>query len=115
MLPDLPVSALRLLRGKAPGVGQHEEHAPRLGQAPGQGLPPPVRVDLDVVDGLHAGGVVVQHHDLPSEALTSLRQLPGHPLPIRQRDAVRQSGGHNRDVPHHFCKISSGRMLVTWP
>ncbi len=50
------------LRGnQAARIGQHEENPAVLAKGGGEGAGVPSGVDRDVVDGLHAGGVVIQH------------------------------------------------------
>ena len=61
---DLMVRLCGLLRRKSSGVGEHVEQAVFLVKACPDAVLVPACVDRDIVDRLHAGGVVVQDYDL---------------------------------------------------
>ena len=73
---DLPVSLLRPLGGEAAGVGQHEEHGVGPEHLGIEGVLGPVGDHRHIVDGLHAGGVVVQDDDLPVQGRVGFVKQP---------------------------------------
>ena len=64
---DLSVLGAALRRGQAAGVRKHEEHLLRRAEGLQDRLPIPAGVNVDVVHGLDACGVVVQNDDLAVE------------------------------------------------
>ena len=74
VLRDFPLLRPALRCGKPAGIGQNEEHPLRCPEGFRQGLLVPAGVDIDIVYGLYAGGIVVQDDNLSVQAVQRLRE-----------------------------------------
>ena len=109
VLGDLTMDAGRLPRGEAAGVGQYKEQPIVALQAGAEGLLRPIGIYTDVMDGLHAGGVVIQNDDLSVKAAQLLPQRLMHGISIRRGPAVQQGdrlalyGSHGASSSDVLC------------
>ena len=62
--PDFQVGPGGLFHGKSPGIRQYVEQLPVLFKAFLNTVIGPIRIHGNIMDRLHAGGVVVQDYDL---------------------------------------------------
>jgi len=87
---DLRMNLLRFLRGKAAGVGQNVKHASRFFKAGQNTFEFPVGINIYIVHGLNAGGIVIQYDDLRRIFLQRIGKGLVHRCFIRSGAGVQQ-------------------------
>ena len=85
VLRDLQMLRPALRRGEPAGIGEDEKHLLRRPEGIPDGLPVPAGVDIDIVHGLDAGGVVVQDNDLSLQAGKGFFQPQLHLFRVRRK------------------------------
>ena len=105
---DLPVRCGGLVPRHATAIGEDVEQLVFLGKTRANALQAPIRVHRNVVDGLYAGGIVVEHDNLAGVLCDLLREERVDRRFVDDRIGIEDFYG--KGLKGHVHRVSSYRV-----